>query len=204
VTVGPSDAHARTLRFYDDNAGTYVDARPQEVSFDLLQFLPLVAPGGRILELGCGAGVDAAHMEGLGFQVVPTDGSPAMAALASERLGRPVGVMRFEDIEAVEAFDAVVACASLLHVHPSGLPDILRRVWRSLNPGGWHFASFKTDGNPGQDTHGRYYNHLSAAEAERLYRTAGDWQSFEIGGYDGEGHFSDPARWLTITAQKAS
>ena len=53
---------------------------------------------------------------GEGLRCPPTDGSPEMAAVASRRLGRPVGTMLFHDLDAVEAYDGVWANACLLHV----------------------------------------------------------------------------------------
>jgi SAM-dependent methyltransferase len=56
-----------TLEFYDRNAESYLAARPDEVSADLMAFLPNLAAGCRILELGCGSGRDAAEMQRLGL-----------------------------------------------------------------------------------------------------------------------------------------
>lgn len=197
-------ADDQTLLFYEQNARSYVGARPEELSTDLLAFLPRLHSGALILELGCGSGIDAAEMERLGFDVVPTDGSASMAALASERLGRRVGVLRFEDLTAEGQYDAVVACASLLHVPLQGLPKVLRCIWASLKPGGWHFASFKTDGQAERDEHGRYYNYVGREDAETAYRSAGIWSTLIFENFDGVGYFSAPARWLTVTAQKGT
>lgn len=203
TNTGTLHGDTETLHFYQANARSYVAARPEEVSSDLLAFLPRLKIGASILELGCGSGLDAAEMERLGFSVVPTDRSPSMATIASERLGRKVEVLRFEDLKDIERYDAVVACASLLHVPLAGLPEILRRVWSSLKPGGWHFASFKTDGQVTRDNHGRYYNYLDRTAATAAYAEAGSWRTMLFKNYDGVGHFSAPARLLTVTAQKS-
>ena len=167
-----------------------------------MAFLPNLTPGCRILELGCGSGRDAAEMQRLGFDVDATDGTKAMAALASERLIRPARVLRFDELDVVEGYEAIVACASLLHVPHSALPSVLARIWRALKPGGWHFASYKTAGSQGWDIHKRYYNQLTRRDAERGYSEAGAWASISFDEYDGPGHFSAPSRWLTVTGQK--
>ena len=139
---------------------------------------------------------------GTDIVVDATDGTPAMAALAQERLGREVRVLRFEQLEAEERYDAIVACASLLHVPHAGLSEILARIWLALKPGGWHFASYKTAGFEGWDAHDRYYNYLARDEAERLYRESGAWAEMDFEEFDGLGYFSASARWLTVSARK--
>ncbi len=196
-------ADAPTLAFYDANAADYTTVRPDAPSPELMDFAARLAPGALILELGCGAGQDAAALEARGFRVDACDGSTAMAAIASERLGRAVPVMRFEELEVDRRYDAVVACASLLHVPRAGLTDVLRRIHAALKPGGWHFASFKTADVPGRDRFGRYYNYLDQPLADAAYRAAGDWRSIDYVERDGLGYLSAPARWLRVTAQRA-
>jgi SAM-dependent methyltransferase len=192
-----------TLAFYAAEARTYVSVRPDEVSRFIIDFLQHLPAGAAILELGCGGGADAAYMIEAGFAVDPTDGVPEMAAIAEARLGRPVRVLRFEDLDAVEQYDAVIANASLLHVPREGLPDVLSRIWRALKPGGWHLASYKTGASEGYDKHGRYYNQISAEQAQAAYRAAGHWHLYEVEDSWGEGYFGTPSAWLAVTAQKA-
>lgn len=199
----PSTADGSTLEFYEANARSYVGARPDEVSPDLLAFLPRLPQGALILELGCGSGSDALEMERLGYRVDATDGVAAMAAIANERLARGARVMRFDQLDASCEYDAVVACASLLHVPANELSKVICRIWSALRLDGWHFASFKTNGLPGWDKHGRYYNFPDQHSAEVAYQSAGQWSELIFDTYEGAGHFSEPARWLTISAQKA-
>ena len=144
-----------TLAFYNANAATYVLARPAGLGRELQGFLPRLAPGSHVLELGCGSGVDAEAIENAGFVVDATDGAAAMVALASQRLRRPARLLRFDDLASVAAYDAVIANASLLHVPRAGLAAVLRRVLTALKPGGWHCARLKTAGWAGPDVHQR-------------------------------------------------
>jgi SAM-dependent methyltransferase len=192
-----------TLAFYAREAPTYVGSRPDGISRHLSGFLERLPQGGSILELGCGGGIDAAYMIALGFAVDPTDGVPEIAAQAEARLGQPVRVMTFEQLDSFEQYDAVVANASLLHVPRVGLTDILTRVWRALKPGGWHMASYKGGGAEGRDDHDRYYNYLSSDDAEAFYRTAGDWGSLDYEESLGGGYFGKVGPWIKVTARKA-
>jgi hypothetical protein len=125
-----------------------------------------------------------------------------MAAQAEMRLGRPVRVMPFDRLSSVNAYDAIYANASLLHVPRDRLPDIITRIWRALKPGGWHFASYKTGKAEGHDAHGRYYNQIDEAMARQIYGAAGAWQSVQIAHDFDDGIFGGPSNWLLITAQK--
>jgi len=127
---------AATMAFYASEAPDYAASNLGGVGRHLDPFLERLAPGALVLELGCGSGRDAAHMEALGFRVEPTDGVAEMAAQAEARLGRPVRVMRFDELEADEQYDGVVAAYSLLHVPRAGLPAVLARVWGGGRPGG--------------------------------------------------------------------
>jgi cyclopropane fatty-acyl-phospholipid synthase-like methyltransferase len=191
-----------TLSFYAAHAEPYLTHRPESVDPKIPGFLQLLQPGAHILELGCGGGGDAEYMISKGFNVEPTDGVAEMAAQAQRRLGRPIPVMRFDDLVAVEAYDAVLANASLLHVPVGDIAAILARVWRALKPGGLHFATYKTGATESRDEHGRYYNYLSREEAEAQYRAAGDWESLDYEIFEGVGYFSKPASWLKVVARK--
>ena len=193
----------QTLAFYAAEASAYVSRRPDESSRYLTGFLERLPRGGSILELGCGGGRDAAYMMSQGFDVDPTDGVHAMAAQAEVLLGRPVRVMRFEELEAESRYDAVVANASLLHVLRPALTGILTRVWQALKPGGWHFASYKTGGTEGYDELGRYYNRPSATQAELFYSDAGGWSAYEVEESFEPGYVGKPSAWLKIVARKA-
>ena len=192
-----------TLAFYAAEAPVYTASGKSGEARHLEAFLDRLTPGALILELGCGGGTDAEFMIARGFEVEPTDGVAQMAAKASERLGYPVPVMRFDELDAVERYDAVVASASLLHVPREGLPDVLARIHRALRPGGWHIASFKDGGTEGRDRFGRYFNYLSREQAEEFYRQSAHWELIEIedgvgGGYDGK-----QGPWIKVTACKA-
>jgi SAM-dependent methyltransferase len=194
------DYDPATLAFYEREAAIYT-ARPHDGQFpQLWRFLRDLAPGAEILELGCGGGRDAEEMIRLGFQVTPTDGSPAMAARAEQRLGRPVRVMTFEALDAEGAFDAVWASASLLHARAAALPDIFARVRHALRPGGRFCAGFKGGDGEGYDSLGRYYNFPTEAALWAAFAAAGPWRSLEIEHEEGSGYDGVRRDWLACLA----
>ena len=191
-----------TLDFYDREAPDYVASGKGGVSRWLDGFMQALPAGARILELGCGGGRDAQAMLARGFDVDPTDGTPAMAAKAAARLGRPVRVMRFDELSDAGAYDAVWANASLLHVPRDALPGVLARVFRTLRPGGLHFASYKAGGVAGRDRLGRYFNHPDRRTLLDAYARSARWDVASAVDYVGGGYEGGQGPWIAITARR--
>ena len=66
-----------------------------------------------------------------------------MVKIASSTLGKDVLQMYFQDIDFSQEFDAIWACASLLHVPYDELKKVLQKLHRALRPSGIFYASFK-------------------------------------------------------------
>ena len=191
-----------TLAFYDREAGAYA-ARKDQAGPHLAAFLGALTPGARILELGCGGGQDAAAMIAAGFDVAPTDGSAGLAREAEKRLGRPVRVMKFAELDETGAYDAVWANACLLHVPEDGLADVLGRIHRALKPGGRFYAGFKAGDGGGRDSLGRYYNFPDEARLRAAYQAAGSWAEIELRHGKGGGFDGVMRDWLHVEAVRA-
>lgn len=190
-----------TSAFYEEHAETYANRARSLPKQQLDAFLAGIAPGGAILELGCGGGQDSAYMLSQGFDVTPTDGSAELARQAEVRIGQPVRIMLFQELDAECAFDGVWAHASLLHVPRSELPDIFARIHRALKTGGLLHANFKAGEAEGHDGFGRYYNYPSREWLSALLTKDG-WRNLAITEHDGGGYDGKPTRWLTISAER--
>ncbi|CAI2935202.1 class I SAM-dependent methyltransferase [Aminobacter niigataensis] len=191
-----------TIKFYANEAEAYTTRGQPASVHHLSTFMARLLRGSRVLELGCGAGQDSEAMLAGGFDVVPTDATPEIAAAAAKRLGRPVKLLLFEDIDENESYDGVWANACLLHVPRAQLPSIVGQVHAALKPGGVFYASFKAGEAEGRDRFGRYYNYPSAEWLEQAYG-AGSWSALEIGQETGGGYDGLPTDWLHVTATKA-
>jgi len=190
-----------TLQFYRRNARSYADWA-KAPSTRLRGFLALLPPGGAILELGCGAGNHAAVMLAEGFSLRATDGSPEMAAIASQRLGHPVEAMRFDELDAQEAYDGVWASACLLHVPRDELAGILRRIHRALKPSSVFYASYKMGEGDGRDSLGRYYNYPPREWLEATYASAGPWITLSADNNEIQSFDQTPASMLNLVVRK--
>ena len=190
-----------TLKFYADNAATYVQ-HAQRPTPQLAGFLAHLPSGGTVLELGTGNGRDAAAMLKDGFAVTPSDASPELAAEAEARLGIPVRIMAFHELDDIATYDGVWACAALLHAPREELTDDLARIFRALRPGGLLTASFKAGDSEGRDQFGRYYNYIDADQLNAHATAAGPWASIDITENEGSGYDRQPTRWLWMHARK--
>ncbi|MCP3399673.1 bifunctional 2-polyprenyl-6-hydroxyphenol methylase/3-demethylubiquinol 3-O-methyltransferase UbiG [Bradyrhizobium sp. CCGB20] len=191
-----------TLKFYRQNAEAYA-GWAKAPSTRLRGFLALLPSGGAILELGCGAGNHSAVMLAEGFSVHATDGSPEMAEIASRRLGHPVEAMRFDELDAHEAYDGVWASACLLHLPRDELAGILARIHRALRPSGVFYASYKMGEDDGRDSLGRYYNYASPEWLETTYASAGPWITLTSDTNVIQSFDATPANMLHLTVRKA-
>jgi SAM-dependent methyltransferase len=130
--------------YYDDNYQEYfkntIDADMSEM---IEKFLSYLKPRARILDAGCGVGRDTKVFIQKGYEVEAFDSSIQMVRLSSEYTGQMTRFLRFEDMDYVDEFDGIWACASLLHVAREDLPDVFRRLERALKKGGVLYASFK-------------------------------------------------------------
>lgn len=103
----------------------------------------LVPAGSRLLDLGCGTGIDAAEFARRGHHVVATDWSPQMiertraradeAGLASRVQARHVGVHQLEQLD--DRFDAIYSNFGPLNCAPD-LRAVAAECERLLRPGG--------------------------------------------------------------------
>jgi SAM-dependent methyltransferase len=191
-----------TLQFYRSNARSYADWA-KAPSTRLRGFLALLPAGGSILELGCGAGNHSAVMLAEGFSVRATDGSPEMAEIASQRLGHAVEAMRFDQLDAHEAYDGVWASACLLHVPRDELAGILARIHHALRPSGVFYASYKMGEGDGRDSLGRYYNYASPEWLDATYASAGPWITLSSDRNVIQSFDETPANMLHLVVRKA-
>ena len=129
-------------------------------------------------------------------------GSPELAAEASQRLGTPVKVMRFDELDAISVYDGVWASASLLHVPRPALSGVLRLVHRALRVGGRFWASYKAGEAEGRDRFGRYYNRPATDSLLRHYEEAGPWQQLRITEGSGTGYDGEATAWLWVEATR--
>lgn len=137
-------APKQTIAAYDRMADAYADdAQHRDLSADYALFLgPFEGRGPlELLDLGCGPGRDLRYFASLGHRALGIDGSARFVAMAQAASGCRVLKQNLLKLRLpAQHFDGIFACASLFHVPPEKLPDVLRALHRALKPRGVLFT----------------------------------------------------------------
>lgn len=191
-----------TLQYYDTHASQFIAGTKDADMSELYEkFERLILPGSHILDLGCGSGRDSKYFLKKGYEVTAVDGSYELCKLASAFIGQKVHCMRFEELKFGDEFDAVWACASLLHAAKEQMPGILQLLSQALKKDGILYASFKY-GDSERIKDGRFFNDCTEVVLDRLFCADNgfrclDWQITQDVREDRPGE-----RWLNVWAVK--
>lgn len=191
-----------TLQYYQQNADAFVEGT---VSADMhdsrMRFLKLLPSQAYILDFGCGSGRDTKAFLEQGYRVDAVDGSAELCRMASELTGIPVKQMLFEGLSAVEQYDGIWACASILHLPRKELMGVLKKISDALKIGGILYMSFKYGDFEGIRS-GRYFIDFTEGSFGELMegipslRTVETWITNDVRPGRGD------ERWLNILLEK--
>ncbi len=149
-------------------------------------FITMLTPGARVLDVGCGSGVKSKYLIDHGFRVVGIDISEKLLEIA--RREAPEGefkVLSMNELDSMtEMFDGVFAQASLLHIPKKDAGDVVKKMAGRLVPGGLLCINVKEmiEGKPEEgvlreDGYGyayeRFFSYFTMVELERYLADAG-------------------------------
>ncbi|MFU8827552.1 MAG: class I SAM-dependent methyltransferase, partial [Brevefilum sp.] len=164
---------------YNQLADAYaarIETKPHNAYYErpaTLSLLPEVK-GKRILDAGCGPGLYAEILVGMGADVVALDANPKMVALARARLGDQVQVIQASfdeplDFLADESVDLVVAPLVMDYVRD--WRQAFGEFWRVLRPGGVLVFSME---HPML----KYFDHQAETNYFNVERVSYTWRGF--------------------------
>lgn len=134
----------KNVEYYNNNADTFFEGSVgADMSYMRDKFISYVPKGATILDAGCGSGRDSKTFLDAGYEVTAFDASSEMCKRAAQHIGKEVLNLCFEDMTFDDEFDAIWACASLLHVPVDELPEIMKKMNKALKDSGIMYASFK-------------------------------------------------------------
>lgn len=150
-----------SIAYYDANARQFYEGTiAVDMSPIYAQFLPRLPEGARILDAGCGSGRDSLYFLDQQCKITAMDACAELANLATYLIGQPVQVCSFDEFTTSDHYDAIWACASLLHVARARLPATIAHLARFLHSGGLFYCSFKY-GTEEQDRDGRHFTDMT-------------------------------------------
>ena len=198
-----------TIDYYEKEYDTFI-SETIDADTEILRrrFLDNIPDNGEILDLGCGSGRDTKAFLEAGYRVSAIDGSAEICRAASDYTGIEVKCTDFFDITDVDAYDGIWACASILHVEKSRIPQLMIVLYRALKKGGILYMSFKYgDHNGFRD--GRHFTDLDengfAELLEALYSEnikhddftiIDEWQSEDV-------RRGKMVQWLNVIMRKS-
>lgn len=146
-----------TINYYNQNAENFI-ANTQNADMHPTQerFLRLLDANTSILDFGCGSGRDTKYFLEKGYQVTATDGSAELCKLASEFTGIKVKEMLFQELDAINQYDGIWACSSILHLPKKELLPVIQKMCEALKDNGIIYTSFKYGDFEGE-RNGRYF-----------------------------------------------
>jgi len=176
----PSDPRLLVTRGYEAIAGAYAAQRARFHEAGLLtEFVALIPEGGRILDLGVGAGIPVARtLAAAGFTVVGIDISSSMLQLARDNV--PAALLARMDISSLaladSTFDGITAFYSLFHVDRRQHEAIVERLAVVLRPSAPLLVSVGHAAWEGiEDFHGAemFWSHHEPGDYLKLLQGAG-------------------------------
>lgn len=192
----------KTLEYYNHQSVDY-NAETFDLKFTDIQdrFLSYIKQNSLILDFGCGSGRDTKYFLSKGFRVEAVDGSEEMVKIASRNTGIQVKQMLFSELNEVNRYDGIFACASILHIPYKDLPAVFTRMKKALKDNGIIYASFKYGDFEGYRSD-RYYTDLTEERLSLILNQVGDFEVLEMNTTVSVIPGRDEELWLNVIAKK--
>ena len=192
----------KTLMYYNNNVNTFVH-ETRNVDFSNMQnlFLSRLEENALILDFGCGSGRDTKCFLDRGYSLEAIDGSAEMCKAASQYTGIEVKQMLFQELDALEKYDGIWACSSILHLASDELKDVLKKMYRALKSNGIAYVSFKYGTFEGE-RNGRYFIDMTEDTFVKVLEEIGgfaveeEWITGDVRPGRGD------ERWLNVILRK--
>ena len=132
------------MKYYSEHSQEYIENTKDANMKNLYSFFERYIPSNaqKIMDLGFGSGRDSLYFKSKGYEVLSIDPTLEFCEYG-KRIGLNVECKKAEEIDYINVFDGIWACASLLHVDSNNLKDVFKRCFRSLTKDGVMYCSFK-------------------------------------------------------------
>ncbi|MBD5433319.1 MAG: class I SAM-dependent methyltransferase [Treponema sp.] len=161
-----------TIQYYNKNATSFTtDTLTADMTFLQDKFISYLPANSFVLDFGCGSGRDTKYFLSKNLKVKAIDGSEKMCEIAHKNTGIEIEHVLFSDFECEEnCFDGVWACASILHLPPTDLPIVLKKLELALKSNGILYASFKYGEND-RIVDGRFFTDMTEKRFSQFFNS---------------------------------
>ena len=133
--------------YYDKTAAEWAENGYSDESYLICQqeFLSMLPPGGRVLDLCCGAGYESGRIKAQGFDVTGLDFSGESLKIAQTRNPDIPFYQQdmLEDYSYIGLVDGIFLIAGLVHIETSRLSLAFQHMAKVLKPGGYALISVR-------------------------------------------------------------
>ncbi|WP_180048644.1 bifunctional 2-polyprenyl-6-hydroxyphenol methylase/3-demethylubiquinol 3-O-methyltransferase UbiG [Acinetobacter sp. YH12144] len=169
----------KTIDYYNNFADDFAEATLHVDMASLYQpFLTELPKTARILDVGCGSGRDTLAFKNKGYEVDAIDYSEELVKRATQLTGVHVKFKSFYEVNELEVYDGIWACASLLHCERDRLAEVIGQLITALKPNGVLYMSFKY-GDSDREKDGRAFTDLDVAQAKALLQLFEDVEQIQ-------------------------
>lgn len=192
----------KTIAYYNNRAQEFA-AGTIFVDFKCTQdrFADKLPNGAHILDFGCGAGRDTKYFLEKGFQVEAIDGSEELCKIAGEHTGIQIKHRLFQDLDEIECYDGIWACASILHVPLAELKLLFRKMIKAVKKHGILYVSFKYGTFEGE-RNGRYFTDMTEKTFTEFMMDIKDLEQEELWITSDVRPGRENEQWLNIILRK--
>lgn len=145
-----------TKNYYEENADIFIEGTSKcDMSIQYNLLTKHLNKGDSILDVGFGSGRDMLFFKENGYEVYGIDITQKFIENAMA-LGLNVKQVSVLEIDYKNKFDAIWACASLLHLTKTEVEVALEKLYVALKTNGYMYMSFKL-GDFSGERNGRYF-----------------------------------------------
>lgn len=149
------------MNYYNKYAKQYIESTK---NIDMKEYYEIfenyLKPNSKILDVGFGSGRDSIYFNNKGYKIISIDPIKEFCDNAKDIGLKNIMQLSIEDIAYSNEFDAIWACASLLHIESNDLINVFNKCYLALKDNSIMYVSFKYGDFKGI-IDGRYFTYLN-------------------------------------------